>query len=117
MPARPPAPPTRSPRSSTGAGTAEGAAILAVDGWDDGVLAELARWVAVARLTELDDIHMPTCTTPGSVVVPAALAVAARLEATETAFARAVEIGYEAMTRLGAAIGGAHTVYRGVWPT
>lgn len=101
----------------TGSRTAEGAAIMALDDWGGGVLGVLARRVATTRLTELDDIHMPTCTTPGSVVVPAAVTVAAHVGAGPAAYARAVEIGYDAMTRLGAAIDGAHTVYRGVWPT
>src|SRR5262249_16608105 len=36
----------------------------------------LAGWCASARLTEADDIHLRSCTTPGSVVVPAALHLA-----------------------------------------
>jgi 2-methylcitrate dehydratase PrpD len=103
----------------TGAATAEGRAIAAFgDGWSrDGVLGDVVRRVATARLTELDDVHMRTCTTPGSVVVPTAITVGAALDAAPEAYGRAVEIGYDAMTRLGAAIGGALVVYRGVWPT
>src|SRR5262249_13107359 len=36
----------------------------------------LAGWCASPRLTEADDIHLRSCTTPGSVVVPAALHLA-----------------------------------------
>jgi len=36
----------------------------------------LAGWCACARLTEADDIHLTSCTTPGSVVVPTALHLA-----------------------------------------
>ncbi|HUY59724.1 MAG TPA: MmgE/PrpD family protein [Solirubrobacteraceae bacterium] len=101
----------------TGAGTAEGGAIGRFAGWDDGVLGDVVRRVAMTRMTELDDIHMRTCTTPGAVVVPTAVTVGAALNAGPAAYARAVEIGYEAMIRLGGAIGGALAVYRGVWPT
>jgi 2-methylcitrate dehydratase PrpD len=105
----------------TGAATAEGRAVSSLaggtDGLDGGGLAAVVRRVAVTRLTELDDIHMPSGTTPGAVVVPTAVTVGARLGASAAAYGRAVEIGYDAMTRLGQAIDGAHAVYRGVWPT
>ena len=100
-----------------GSGTAEGRAIAAVGGWDRDVAAAVSRRVAITRMTELDDIHMASCTTPGAVVVPTALTVAAALGAGPNAYRRAVEVGYEAMTRLGAAIDGPHIVYRGIWPT
>src|SRR5262249_20247288 len=37
----------------------------------------LVGWCASARLTEADDIHLTSCTTPGSVVVPTAFHLAA----------------------------------------
>src|SRR5436309_13867088 len=42
----------------------------------------LVGWCASARLTEADDIHLTSCTTPGSVVIPTAfyLATAGVLE-------------------------------------
>ena len=74
--------------------------------------------VATVRLTETDDIHMASCTTPSSVIVPTALTIAAQSETPNVeAFARALRAGYEIMTRFGVAIGGPHIVYRGVWPT
>src|SRR5262245_14044356 len=101
-----------------GAATAEGDAILRHgSGWETGAAAAVARRVAVVRMTELDDIHMPSCTTPGAIVVPTALTVGAELGVDASRYRRAVEVGYEAMTRLGGAIDGAHVVYRGVWPT
>jgi 2-methylcitrate dehydratase PrpD len=101
-----------------GAATAEGRAIREhAAGWDPGPAAAVARLVATIRLTELDDIHMPSCTTPGAVVVASAVTIGAELDVEAERFRRAVEVGYEAMTRLGAAIDGAHVVYRGVWPT
>lgn len=101
----------------TAAATAEGRMIAASGGWDEGVLGEVARRVAMTRMTELDDIDMSTCTTPGSVVTPTAVTVAAASGASPAAVDRAIEIGYDAMLRLGAAIDGALAVYRGVWPT
>ena len=71
-----------------------------------------------ARSTEVDDIDLPACTTVGSVVVPVAVTMAAaRPNVGEGALLSAVVGGYEAMTRLGRAIGGATLLYRGVWPT
>lgn len=101
-----------------GSATAEGRAIAtSLHGWDAGVPATIVRRVAGARMTELDDIHMPSCTTPGSVVVPTAVTLGAALEVEPAVYRRAVVVGYDAMTRLGAAIDGAHVVYRGIWPT
>jgi 2-methylcitrate dehydratase PrpD len=101
-----------------GSATDEGREIAAsLRGWDDGVPAAIVRRVALVRMTELDDIHMPSCTTPGAVVVPTAVTLGAALDLEPTAYRRAVVLGYEAMTRLGGAIGGARVVYRGVWPT
>src|SRR6185369_5018909 len=68
-----------------------------------------------ARSTEVDDIDLPACTTVGSVVVPVAVTMAAaRPNVGEGALLSAVVGGYEAMTRLGRAIGGATLLYRGV---
>jgi len=75
-------------------------------------------FVGATRATELDDIDVASCTTVGSVVVPVALAFAARQpRADGRAVLAAVVAGYEAMQRLGRAIGGATLIYRGVWPT
>ena len=76
------------------------------------------RNVAAARTTEIDDIDIASCTTVGSVVVPAALAVAANgVVGDRGSLLAAVVCGYEAMTRLGRAISGATLLYGGVWPT
>ncbi|MGB9113132.1 MAG: MmgE/PrpD family protein [Acidimicrobiales bacterium] len=101
-----------------GAMTEEGRAIGAsLGGFDDGVPATVVHRVATVRLTELDDVHMPSCTTPGAVVIPTAVTLGASLGVEAALYRRAVEVGYEAMTRLGAAIAGAQIVYRGIWPT
>ena len=73
---------------------------------------------AVIRHTEIDDIHMPSCTTPSSVTVPVALALARERGAFDSdTVASAIWIGTELMTRLGVAIDGARVLYRGLWPT
>ncbi len=53
-----------------GASVAEGETAMALG-------SRLVGWCASARLTEADDIHLTSCTTPGSVAVPTALHLAA----------------------------------------
>ena len=65
-----------------GARTTEGRALLrfraAMDGPDGDALAlDLATRCALARLSEIDDIHLASMTTPGGIVIPAALTLAA----------------------------------------
>ena len=69
------------------------------------------------RMTETDDIDIASCTTIGSVVVPAALLTAFRQGATGKACIEGVVAGYELFARLGAAVNGAEIIYRGLWPT
>ncbi len=81
-------------------------------------LDRIALGVATTRLTEIDDIHMPSCTTPSSVVVPTALIVAGQLQHQDAqTFAQALCAGYETMTRFGEAIDGPSILHRGIWPT
>ena len=75
-----------------------------------------------ARCSEIDDIHLQSCITPGAVIVPAALAAAdARAQAgapiDDATFLAAVLSGYETMLRFGVAVDGPRILYRGVWPT
>ena len=73
---------------------------------------------AVIRHTEIDDIHLRSCTTPSSVAVPAALALARDLgDFDPERVASAIWAGVELMTRLGAAVQGPRILYRGIWPT
>ena len=68
---------------------------------DGGSLAlDLATRCALARLSEIDDIHLAS--TPEAKVDDVIAAILA---------------GYEAMTRLGRAIDGPTALYRGIWPT
>jgi 2-methylcitrate dehydratase PrpD len=81
-------------------------------------LDRIALAVATTRLSEIDDIHMPSCTTPSSVVVPTALVIAEHMKRRDArAFAQALCAGYEVMTRFGAAVKGPAILQRGVWPT
>jgi 2-methylcitrate dehydratase PrpD len=80
--------------------------------------AALMTHCALARLSEIDDIHLAAMTTAGGIVVPAALTLAASFPTTEpAALARAVAGGYDAMIRLGLALHGPTILYRGIWPT
>ena len=79
---------------------------------------DLATHCALVRLSEIDDIHLPSMTTPGSVVIPAALTMASALpNAAVDQVPAAMLAGYEAMIRLGLAIKGPDVLYRGIWPT
>jgi 2-methylcitrate dehydratase PrpD len=78
----------------------------------------LVGWCASARLTEADDIHLTSCTTPGSVVVPTALHLASvGLFETWGDFVTAVLAGYETLIRVGYAIDGPRILAKKVWPT
>jgi 2-methylcitrate dehydratase PrpD len=78
----------------------------------------LVAWCAAARCTEADDIHLTSCTTPGSVAVPVALHLAsAGAFAHWEDFCEAVLTGYEVLIRLGHAIDGPRVLAKKIWPT
>jgi len=77
----------------------------------------LAAMTAIIRATEIDDIAIDGCVTPGSVVIPTALLLADELRADTATLHAAIVAGYEAMGGLAAAFDGARVLYRGVWPT
>ena len=84
----------------------------------DSLADDLATHCALARLSEIDDIHLASMTTPGSIVIPAAMTLAAAwLDADSGDVAAAMLAGYEAMIRLGLAVKGPNILYRGIWPT
>jgi 2-methylcitrate dehydratase PrpD len=68
---------------------------------------------AIARLSESDDIDLIGCVTPGSIVIPVALAN----NRNRNNFNGAVAAGYSAGLLLGNMIGGADALARGIWPT
>jgi 2-methylcitrate dehydratase PrpD len=99
----------------TGLRTNDGRAIAGRHNQISDRIEQVAAAAAIARLSECDDIDLASCVTPGSVVIPVALAFAGTSDASD--FNRAVAAGYAAGLRLGAAIGGARALPRGVWPT
>jgi 2-methylcitrate dehydratase PrpD len=86
---------------------------------DDGAPAiRIGRQAAAIRLTEIDDIHLPSCTTPSAGIVPVALMLAAREQKFDPGeVASAIWVGTEIMTRIGVAVRGPQILYRGIWPT
>jgi 2-methylcitrate dehydratase PrpD len=60
----------------------------------------------LAHSNETDDSHAPSLTHPGCAVVPAALAMAERQQASGEAFVRAVTVGYDVSSRVARAMGG-----------
>ncbi len=100
-----------------GASIPEGKALHALGG--DGLLAgRIGRQAAATRLTEIDDIHLPSCVTPSAGVVPVALALAAQMQKFDPGeIASAIWAGTEIATRLGLAVNGPQILYRGIWPT
>ena len=96
-----------------GSATEEGRKLLAFRA-SGGLADRLAAHCALARVSEVDDIHLASATTPGALVVPAALTLAA---ARGGALAEAIAVGYDAMTRLGLALNGPTILYRGIWPS
>ena len=87
-------------------------------GSGDELADNLAAACALTRLSEIDDIHLASMITPGSIVVPAAMTLAAALPETESRdLAPAMLAGYEAMIRFGLAMKGPNILYRGIWPT
>jgi 2-methylcitrate dehydratase PrpD len=100
-----------------GANIPEGRALQNFGG-DAGLAGLIGRQAAAARLTEIDDIHLASCTTPSAGVVPVALRLAAHLRAFDSErVAGAIWVGAEITTRLGLAINGPQVLYRGIWPT
>lgn len=63
---------------------------------------------ALMHMLEMDDLHKQSVIHPGCVVVPAALAVAARQGLSGKQLLIAVLQGYEAMCRIGNAVGRSH---------
>ena len=100
-----------------GAHIAEGRALAAFSD-PNSLGAAIGRQAAAIRLTEIDDIHLPSCTTPSSAVLPVALTVTAQSGDFDLSqIASAMWVGTELMTRFGEAVRGPDVLYRGIWPT
>lgn len=63
---------------------------------------------ALAHVLEMDDLHRESVTHPGCVVIPAAWTTAARSGTDGPSFLSAVLHGYEAVCRIGNAVGPSH---------
>jgi 2-methylcitrate dehydratase PrpD len=99
-------------------GTAEGRALIRYGKGQPHLADLIAINCALARLSEVDDIHLGAMITPGAIVIPAALTLStAEPSAGSDDFCAAIVAGYEAMIRLGAAIDGPTVLYRGIWPS
>jgi 2-methylcitrate dehydratase PrpD len=75
-----------------------------------------ATLAACCRITEVDDIHLRSCTTPGAIVIPVALGLGT-LGVPKAELLRGIVIGYEAVTGAAEALGGPYALRRGIWPT
>ena len=100
-----------------GSATPEGRALAKFGANRDAMPDRVATHCALARFSEIDDIHLASGITPGAIVVPAGLTIAASLGREGAALAEAIAVGYDAMVRLGAALDGPSILYRGIWPT
>ncbi|MCP1120213.1 2-methylcitrate dehydratase PrpD [Robbsia andropogonis] len=86
--------------------------------FDSSFLDNVSLLTATTRLTEVDDIHMGSCTTPGALVVMTALAAdAASGSLYPDCFTEVLHVGYEVMTCLGEAVSGSEILHQGVWPS
>lgn len=105
--------------AATGHALRSGAGHCLVVGSRTGTSAAMAAFAngVCAHAFELDDVHEEAISHPGAVVVPAALATAQELGADGRAFVDAVVVGYEAMGRVGIAVGPAAHMRAGFHPT
>jgi 2-methylcitrate dehydratase PrpD len=72
---------------------------------------EAVYWGALGNVLEMDDVDKRALLHPGPVVIPAALCAAEEVGASAAAFLDAVIRGYEAMIRVGRAVGPEHYRY------
>ena len=63
---------------------------------------------ALTHITETDDLHRASVTHPGCVVIPAALSLGEKLNSSPEQVLIAILHGFEAMCRIGAAVGPTH---------
>lgn len=66
---------------------------------------------ALGNVLEMDDVDKRAVLHPGPVIIPAALALAESTHATSEAFLDAIVRGYEAVIRIGRAVGPAHYAF------
>src|SRR5262245_10664106 len=82
--------------------TGEGQAVLKFGAAHAGLSERVVMHCALTRLGEVDEMHLAAMITPGAIIVPAALTIAAAQQGTDAAeLTAAIVAGYEAMIRLG----------------
>jgi len=91
-----------------GGATVPGSMLLAYAPPEGGLEDRVFLAAALSHITETDDLHRASVTHPGCVVVPVALLLGRSLDAGSERMLRAVLAGYEAMLRVGEALGPAH---------
>jgi len=87
------------------------ATISVLGGGRSGLMEAVHINAALGSVYEMDDIHRQAILHPGPVVIPAAMAVAQQLAASGKSLLDAIVRGYEAMIRLGRAVGPEHYRY------
>jgi 2-methylcitrate dehydratase PrpD len=85
--------------------------------WGPGIDADAALCAAAMRMTEIDDIHLPSCTTPSSAISPVVAMQGSASPQAHTAARDALWAGMELLVRFGTAVEGPELLYRNVWPT
>lgn len=93
---------------AAGTNTEVGRILRSTTGSDPSLDARVFSAAALSHITETDDLHRSSVTHPGCVVVPVALLLGEETGADSAAILRAVAAGYEAMIRIGDALGPAH---------
>ena len=91
-----------------GRATAPGAALLAYGRDMVDIDGRVFLAAALSHITETDDLHRTSVTHPGCVVIPSALLLTHDLGGTGSQALRAVLAGYEAIIRVGEALGEGH---------
>jgi 2-methylcitrate dehydratase PrpD len=91
-----------------GRATEPGRMLRAYGRGETGVEGRVFVAAALSHVTETDDLHRRSTTHPGCVVVPVALLLGSERGAPGEAVLHAVLAGYEAMLRVGEALGPAH---------
>lgn len=80
--------------------------------------ARILELAARGRATEVDDIHLGSCTTPGTGICATVIALAPLApHAPADRALHAIAAGYEAMTRSSTALGGPALLTHGIWPS
>ena len=103
--------------AAAGAHTGEAGSLVALLG-TRGLPEIIGQRAATIRLSEIDDIHLPSCTTPSAASVAVALSLATEAQRCDPVqVASAIWAGTQTMTRMGEAVRGPDILYRGVWPS